>query len=164
MDKLYKDHGLLKDSSRNPIFQAMLNYRKDSTRAISDRRFLVQQVHQVEAHMDFDVQIDQVGKSTTVITHNYCTSLFLPRTAEIFAAQYMAVLRCMTSTKWAMVDVYRLPSNIQSVDDIEHAPSLSPETQCETFQPIFDHLGVSSYKPPLLVERNSDGDLITVTS
>jgi len=160
MDKLYKEQGFLKDPSRNPVFQAMINYRKDSTVALPDSRFLAQPVHQVEAHMDFDMQIDQVGRNTTVITHNYCTSLFLPRTAELFAAQYMAVLRCLTSASWAKVDVYRLPSNSRAIDDIEQASVLSPETQYDMFQPLFEHLGVARWKPPLLVESDSSGGIM----
>jgi hypothetical protein len=160
MEALVKEHGFKPDPSRNPIFQAMLNYRRDATKPLPDRRFLSQPVHQVEAHMDFDLQIDQVGKNKTLITHNYCTDLFAPRTAELFAAQYMAILHCLTSPRWSLVDVYRLPPNLKTVEDVEKAPAISPERQYDTFVPLFEHLGIADWKPALLVESNSNGDIL----
>merc|ERR1719199_695730 len=119
MDQLRQQLRFQDDPQRNPIFQAMLNYRKDATKPLIDNRFMSQPVHQVEAHVDFDVQIDQVGSRGTLVTHNYCTDLFGPRTAELFAAQYMAILRCFTAMEWSPVDVYRLPADISTVRDVQ---------------------------------------------
>jgi hypothetical protein len=156
MDQLRQQLRFQDDPQRNPIFQAMLNYRKDATKPLIDNRFMSQPVHQVEAHVDFDIQIDQVGSKGTLITHNYCTDLFGPRTAEIFAAQYMAILRCFTTKQWASVDVYRLPADIATVRDVQEAPVMSPEKQYELFAPILQHLGLSHLQPPLIVENKAN--------
>jgi len=160
MDQLTQKHGFRVDPARNPLFQAMLNYRKDATKPLVDTRFLSQPVHQVEAHVDLDVQVDQVGTRGTLITHNYCTDLFAPRTAELFAAQYMAILRCFTSAQWSAVDVYRLPKDVSTVNDVQEAPVMSPEKQYDMFAPLFDHLGLPVVQRPLVVENKAGTILV----
>mmetsp|Transcript_27547 Transcript_27547/g.86874 ORF Transcript_27547/g.86874 Transcript_27547/m.86874 type:complete len:536 (+) Transcript_27547:1-1608(+) len=134
VDSLNKQH-VQPDPSRNPIFQAMLNYRAETMKPLRDQRFRPQQVHQLEGHMDLDVQVDP-GEPGVVVTHNYCTSLFEPRTAERFAAQYMAALRAISLEGWKDVQTWRLPSAPRLLEDVQDAKPISLEHSARKLTPL----------------------------
>jgi len=126
MDKLVKEHNITFSPSRNAVFQAMLNYRVDLPKLIPDDRFRFQPVHHLEGHMDFDLQVDDCGDNL-VFTHNYCTSLFKPSTAECFVSHFFAILRAITRPAWLGVEIAELPKSQAAVDDVEDAPAMSWE-------------------------------------
>jgi len=136
VDGLTKHHGVRFAPGHNPLFQAMLNYRAEAGRLVQDGRFRPQPTHHVEGHMDLDVQVDR-DASGIVITHNYCTDLFLPRTVERFAAQYMAALRAISMPAWGPVELWRVPPTANLVADVAVAPALSPELVMERLLPLF---------------------------
>mmetsp|Transcript_73682 Transcript_73682/g.134746 ORF Transcript_73682/g.134746 Transcript_73682/m.134746 type:complete len:1005 (-) Transcript_73682:73-3087(-) len=163
LDRLKLERGFRSNPSRNPIFQAMLNYRKDVMKPLREKRFLMQPVHQVHAHMDFDMMVDQVASGETLITHNYCADLFKPRTAERFAGQYLAVLSAISRPWWSSVDVWRLPSTVKAVREVEEAPAMSPERYRDTIGPVLEQLGLLGAKKPIVVDRSSTGAIMVGT-
>jgi len=126
MDKLMKEHNITFSTSRNAVFQAMLNYRVDLPRFIQDDRFRFQPVHHLEGHMDFDLQVDDCGDKL-IFTHNYCTSLFKASTAECFVSHFFAILRAIMLPAWLDVEAAELPRSQAAVDDVEEAPAMSWE-------------------------------------
>merc|ERR1712080_649391 len=96
----------------------------------------MQPTHNVEGHMDFDVQIDKGADGNTVVTHNYCTDLFHPRTAEKFAAQYLAALRAICMPEWADVETWKIPHAPDLVDQVDAAAVLSPEGVVKKLAPV----------------------------
>jgi len=135
VDSLNKQH-LQPDPSRNPVFQAMLNYRAETLKPLGDERFRVQQVHQLEGHMDLDLQIDSAGGSGVIVTLNYCTSLFEARTAERFAAQYLAALRALSLEAWSRVQAWRLPGAPRLLEDVQEAKPISLEYSAQKLTPL----------------------------
>jgi len=113
------------DDSRNPLFQATLDYRAQVASTVSDDRFRVQPVHHLEGLVDIGVQVSRASGGGVVVAHHYCTDLFQPRTVECFAAHYVAVLRAFTMPLWLDVQTWRLPQASYLLEDLEKATPVS---------------------------------------
>lgn len=134
VDAMHKDAGANFDGTRHPVVQAFLNYRVDSGEAVADGRFRRQPVHQMEGLVDLEFVIDK-GPGGVIITMNYSTDLFLPRTAERFAAQYLACLKAVSMKEWAQVECWRIPYAPSLIDDVTQATSVTPEIMMQNALP-----------------------------
>ena len=93
VDKLTQEQGTPFDPSRNPIFQTMLNYLAEALSHRGDDRMMMQQVHQLEGHIDMDVQIDRTSRGGVTIMHSYCAELFNASTVEAYSMFYVSIVR-----------------------------------------------------------------------
>eukprot|EP00929_Paragymnodinium_shiwhaense_P095263 TRINITY_DN56294_c0_g1_i1.p1 TRINITY_DN56294_c0_g1~~TRINITY_DN56294_c0_g1_i1.p1 ORF type:complete len:520 (+),score=129.95 TRINITY_DN56294_c0_g1_i1:116-1675(+) len=143
IDDLVKSHGARFDPSRNPLFQAMLNYRVKIGSLAPDPRFRLQAAHNVEGHMDVDVQVDWAADGT-IVTFNYCVDLFHARTVERLAARYVAALHCCAKADWADVEIWRLPDEPELVDAITAAAATTPELVAQQLLPQLAALSKSA--------------------